>query len=107
MTHRAFAYLLAVCLIAGLLYGCGSPESKMLGHWVSPKESNEINISKNSDAYIVELISGGDSVKCPATYKDGTLTLQNASVGLSFQYDDKTDELVAYMNGQEDRMQRK
>lgn len=108
MTCRVLTAMLFSCIVIGLLIGCGSPESKMLGQWVGAKEAGEINISKNGDALNVEVIDGnGQSGKFPGTYKDGTLTIQNMWVVVTFQHDDKTDELVVNSGGQQDRMHRK
>lgn len=104
---RTLTGLLLVCAVTGLFCGCGSPQSKLLGHWVSTREQGEVIIEKNGDAFTVEIVQNGSSSKFPGTYKDGTLTIQNMWVTVSFYYDDKTGDLVANMGGQEDHLKRK
>lgn len=108
MTRRVLAAMLFACIAIGLLIGCGSPGSKMVGQWVSAKEPGEIDISKNGDAFNVEMIDqNGKSSGFPGTYTDGTLTIRSMLVAATFQYDNKTGELIFNYGGQEARLHRK
>ena len=99
--------VLVLLAIAALVCGCGKPGSELAGQWQSPKENAQINIERNGEAFIVEIVQDGKSSKFPGTYKDGTLTIQNLWVTVSFYRDDKTGELVANSGGEEERLKRK
>lgn len=104
---RVCLLLLAGLVIAGLLCGCGKPGSNLVGQWVSPEDNVQVNIERNGETFTVEIVQDGQSTKFPGTYKDGTLTIQNMWVTVSFYQDAKTGDLVANMGGQEDRLKRR
>jgi len=107
MFARSLVVALALAVLVVFMHGCASPESRLIGHWVSPKDQAEVVIEKSANVWTVEIVENGQSSKFPGTYKDGTLTIQNMWVTVSFYPDPKTGELIANMGGQENRLQRK
>ena len=103
---RSTINALLICILA-LGAGCGNPQSKLVGNWVSSKDKSEINIEKNGDVFTVEVVQNGQSRKFPGTYKDGTLTIQNMWGTVSFYPDKNSGDLIANMGGQEDHLHRK
>ena len=89
----------SVCAFA-VLGGCGDHGGDVyLGHWSAQDRHTTLEITKNSDNYLVAnthlnvFVGGMKTDKLPAVYKDGMLVIGTGLESQSLGYD-KTKDVV-------------